>query len=88
MDTKMAPSCGNVFMERWFLKSLFNWPSGSYILCVWSSSRESLEAFLHRLNSYHPTKHFTWTISTESVEFLDIRIYKGSRFKETDILDV
>ena len=35
-----------------------------------------------------PTIHFTWTISTESVEFLDIRIYKGSRFRETGILDV
>ena len=39
-------------------------------------------------NSCHPTIHFTWTISTESVEFLDIRIYKGSRFRETGILEV
>ena len=73
--------------------SPFNRPSAwkryiDDILCVWSGSRESLEAFLHRLNSCHPTIHFTWTISTDSVEFLDIRIYKGSRFRETSILDV
>ena len=58
------------------------------ILCVWTDSRESLEAFLHRLNSCHPTIHFTWTVSSEGVDFLDTRIYKGSRFQQTGILDV
>ena len=96
MGTKMAPSYANIFMdslERQFLESEPLQPAlwKRYIddiLCVWSGSRESLEAFLRRLNSCHPTIHFTWTISTESVEFLDIRIYKGSRFRETGILDV
>ena len=90
MGTKMAPSYANIFMdslERQFLESEPLQPAlwKRYIddiLCVWSGSRESLEAFLHRLNSCRPT------ISTESVEFLDIRIYKGSRFRETGILDV
>ena len=96
MGTKMAPSYANIFMdslERQFLESeplqLALWKCYiNDILCVWSGFRESLEAFLRRLNSCHPTIHFTWTIYTESVEFLDIRIYKGSRFRETGILDV
>ena len=47
-----------------------------------------LEDFLHRLNSCHPTIHFTWTISSEGVDFLDTRIYKGSRFQQTGTLDI
>ena len=34
---------------------------------------ECIEALLFRLNSCHLTIHFTWTISMNSVEFLDIR---------------
>ena len=72
----------NIFMD-----SLEKRPQEWSPSTVWSGSRESLEAFLRRLNSCHPTIHFTWTISTESVEFLDTRFYKGSRFRETGILD-
>ena len=78
MGTKMAPSYANIFMdslERRFLESeplqLALWKHYiDDILCVWPGSRES---FLCRLNSCHPTILFTWTISTESVEFLDKR---------------
>ena len=95
MGTKMAPSYANIFMDSWRGDSLrvieplqpALWKCYiDDILCVWSGSRESLEAFLHRLNSCHPTIHSTWTTSTDSVEFLDIRIYKGSRFRETSLL--
>ena len=96
MGTKMAPSYANILMdslERQFLESEPFQPAlwKRYIddiLCVWPGSRESLEAFLRRLTSCHPTIHFTRTISMKSVDFLDIRIYKGSRFRETGILDV
>ena len=44
---------------------------------------KALEDFLRRLNSCHPTIRFTWTISSEGVDFLDTRIYKGSRFQQT-----
>ena len=96
MGTKMAPSCANLFMdslESSFLKDEPLQPAlwKRYIddiLCVWTDSRESLEAFLHRLNSCHPTIHFTWTVSSEGVDFLDTKIYKGSRFQQTGILDV
>ena len=72
MGTKMAPSYANLFMdslESSFLKDEPLQPAlwKRYIddiLCVWTDSRESLEAFLHRLNSCHPTIHFTWTVSS------------------------
>ena len=70
-----TPSYANIFMDslkRWFLKSEPLQPALwkcyiNDILCVWSGSRESLAAFLHRLNSCHPTIHFTWTISMHGV---------------------
>ena len=96
MGTKMAPSHVNLFMgnlEEKFCKKEPHRPDFwkrfiDNILCVWTGSRESLEALLRRLNSCHPTIHFTWTISEDSLEFLDTRIYKGSRFSETGILDI
>ena len=96
MGTKMVPSYANNLMdslERQFLEceplqsALWKWYIDE-IFCVWSGSKGSLEVLLCRLNSCHPTICFTWTISTESVEFLDIQIYKGSRFRETGILGV
>ena len=96
MGTKMAPSYANLFMdslESRFLKDEPHQPAlwKRYIddiLCVWTDSRKALEDFLHRLNSCYPTIHFTWTISSEGVDFLDTRIYKGSRFQQTGILHV
>ena len=72
MGTKMAPFYVNLFMdslESCFLKDEPLQPAlwKRYIddiLCVWTDSREFLEAFLHRLNSCHPTIHFTWTVSS------------------------
>ena len=96
MGTKMAPSYVNLFTGNLEEKFLEKEPHRTDfwkrfiddILCVWMGSRESLEALLRRLNSCHPTIHFTWTISEDSLEFLDTRIYKGSRFSETGILDI
>ena len=96
MGTKMAPSYANLFMDSIESRFLEDEPIQPAlwrryiddIFCVWTDSRESLEDFLHRLNSCHPTIHFTWTISSEGVDFLDTRIYKGSRFQQTGTLDI
>ena len=96
MGTKMAPSYANLFMDSIESRFLEDEPIQpalwrqyiNDIFCVWTDSRESLEDFLHRLNSCHPTIHFTWTISSEGVDFLDTRIYKGSRFQQTGTLDI
>ena len=84
MGIKMAPSHVNLFMgnlEEKFLEKEPHHPDFWKrfiidILCVWMGSRESLEALLHRLNFCDPTIHFIWTISKDSLEFLDTRIYK------------
>jgi hypothetical protein len=54
---------------------------------VWTGSRQALEAWLARYNSFFPGIHITWTINDTSIEILDIVFSKGKRFKESGLLD-
>lgn len=96
MGTRMAPSFANLFMatlEEQFIegepiKPLLWLRYIDDILCIWPDSQETLTAFLNRLNCYHSTLRFTWEVSTKEVSFLDLEIYKGSRFEQSGILDL
>ena len=97
MGTKMAPSYANIFMDDVEQEFLSRQPTRPHlwlryiddILCIWpSSNREELMGFLEALNSFHPTLRFTWAISDTQVDFLDITLYKGSRFLTTGLLDM
>ena len=57
-------------------------------LLTWNNSIENLEAFIASLNTKHPSLRFTYTASEKEVQFLDLVIYKGERFKTQNILDV
>ena len=58
MGTKMAPSYANLFMDRFERSFLDSEPTRPLvwlryiddIFCIWTSSRQSLDAFLDRLN--------------------------------------
>ena len=43
---------------------------------------------LDRLNKAHRTLRFTWSISNERIEFLDLNIFKGGKFNTTNHLDI
>ena len=58
------------------------------ILCIWTGSRSELDNFLDRLNRAHHSMKFTWNISNERMQFLDLNIFKGDRFTETGLLDL
>lgn len=96
MGTKAAPSYANLFMaqlEESFLATQDIKPVIwkrliDDIFIVWTSTRESLEKFLSDLNKFHPTLKFTWKISDTSVDFLDLLISKGNRFKNSGVLDI
>ena len=96
MGTKTAPAYANLFMaelEESILENTTTTPLlwKRYIddiLCIWPGSPESLETFVDQINSMHPTIKFTYECSRESVDFLDITIYKGNRFAHTNKLDV
>ena len=44
---------------------------------VWNHSLEILHSFTDALNSFHPSIKFTYTISSEKVNFLDVTVSKS-----------
>ena len=96
MGTKMAPSYANLFMDRFEKAFLAQEPIQPLlwkryiddILCIWTGTRSELDSFLDRLNKAHRTLRFTWSISSERVEFLDLNLFKGGRFNTTNHLDM
>ena len=96
MGTRMAPSYANLFMDRFERAFLAQEPIQPLvwkryiddILCIWTGSRSELDNFLDRLNRAHHSIKFTWSISNERIQFLDLNIFKGDRFTETGHLDL
>ena len=96
MGTKMAPSYANIFMAELEEKLLNNYPTKPLlwkryiddILCIWPGPPTELDSFLQYLNKSHPTIKFTYESSTNSVNFLDLTIYKGPRHAHSNILDI
>ena len=58
------------------------------ILCFWPSTSHELDQFIKYLDQFHPTIKFTHECSTNSVDFLDLTIYKGQRHVSSRILDI
>lgn len=57
-------------------------------LLFWSGTMEELDEFIGDINELHPTLKFTYSASHEEIQFLDLIIYKGERFKQSNILDI
>lgn len=58
------------------------------VICFWLGPLSEFEEFMKYLNSSHPTIKFTHEISSHSVDFLDLTLYKGQRYKTTHLLDI
>ena len=57
------------------------------ILLVWTHGRQLLLDFIAYLNSLHPTIKLTSNIDSNSVDFLDVTVFKGTRFQKHRTLD-
>ena len=96
MGTKMAPAYANLFMAQLEEKLLENYSTKPIlwkryiddVLCLWPGSPNDLKIFIDYLNRAHPTIKFTYECSNASVDFLDLTIYKGDRYKTTHHLDI
>ena len=98
--TKCAPTFANIFLasvEEEFLA--MRQSRGAMepslwlrfiddILVVWPGLWEGFSDFLAELNSFHPNLEYTSEESTTNINFLDLRIYKGARFRERGIFDL
>ncbi len=96
MGTKMAPAYANLFMAELEEKLLNSYPTKPLIwkryiddvFCVWPGPPEDLKRFIDFLNEAHPTIKFTYECSDTSIDFLDLTLYRGERYKTHKILDI
>ena len=52
------------------------------VFCLWQHKIEDWHYFHSELNKAHPSFSFTGTINSQSVDFLDVTIYKGPRMAD------
>ena len=96
MGTKMAVAFANIFMakiEREILRQSNTAPIFwkrfiDDIISMWDASRDKIEEFLLKANSFNLTIKFTAEVSETETIFLDTVVYKGDRFLKESILDV
>ena len=84
MGTKMAVAFANIFMakiEKEILRQSTTKPIFwkrfiDDVISMWNTSRDKIEDFLVKANSFHPTIKFTAEISETETTFLDTKVYK------------
>ena len=95
MGTAFSPIIANIYMSvtlQKFLRTREQKPLllKRYIddiMVIWTHSKESLENFLFALNHFHPSLRYTYNFSEKSTDFLDLTIYKGPHFSQSNTLD-
>lgn len=95
MGRKFAPNYANLFMAQWEKEALAKCtlkPDCYFrflddIFAVWSHSEEEFWNFFNTLNNHHPTIKLKATIHRQSVDFLDVTVYKGPNFESKSQLD-
>lgn len=95
MGAAFSPTIANIFMSVLF-KNLLSSITEKPILIkryiddvflLWPNN-QNLQKFFQSLNSFHPSIKFTTNHNNQSIDFLDISIYKGSLFESTSKLDI
>ena len=56
-----------------------------HVFFIWKHGEESLEKFLNKLNSFHPTIKFTAEYSKETIHVLDITIRYVELMTDLDV---
>ena len=95
MGKKFAPNYANIFMAKWESQALDKCPKKPQcyfrylddIFLVWPHSREEFTEFFNILNSHHPNIKLKSNIDKNSISFLDVTVFKGDGFHQTQSLD-
>lgn len=89
MGTKMAPAYANIFMAhiehsitQQHLEHILLWKRYiDDIFFIWHGTHNSLDEFIHKANTHHPSIKFTFEYSQTEVNFLDTKIYIDKKRK-------
>lgn len=93
IGTKMAPSYANIFMgklesdlfEQAPITPLFWRRFIDDIFFIWTEGEERLKEFMELMNSFHNTIKFTFSWSSEQVNFLDVSVLLNEGVISTDL---
>jgi hypothetical protein len=97
MGTPVAPAFATLFMSALDREMAAHNGSSCILLhrrylddgaVIWTGTKEALQSWLDFFNSLVPEIKLTWEISSTHLDFLDLHLYKGERFKSTGILDM
>ena len=96
MGKRFAPSYANIYMALWEETALAkcNLKPTHYfrflddIFGIWPHSEEDFLEFIGVLNSHHRSIKLKYTTSKESIDFLDVSVYKGNQFETNQKLDL
>lgn len=94
MGTKLAPAMASLVVAMYEDEFLKNYNQGPLVwkryiddvLVIWPHSRLALQDFIEDCNRIHPNLKFTATVSSQSVSFLDVNLYKGIGFTKSQTL--
>ena len=95
MGAAFSPTVANIFMSvtlSHFLATQVRKPLLLVryiddIFMIWTYGEFHLTRFLKDLNSFSPTLKYTYQHSPQSVDFLDLTIFKSALFPYTNLLD-
>lgn len=95
MGKKFAPSYANIVASVWEEQALSKCPIQPLlykrflddIFIVWPHDMDSFKEFFNILNNHHPSIRLKSTIDQQSVDFLDLTLFKGQRFHTVNLLD-
>jgi hypothetical protein len=95
MGKKFAPAYANIDMaifEEEVLNTSSKKPLAYFrflddIFLIWQHSLDDFKEFFNKLNNHRESIKFQYNISETSVDFLDVTVYKGNKFKHEQTLD-
>ena len=96
MGSKTSPSASDIVIYHYEMNWITKFMEHIHtykryrddIFILWKGPRSILNEFIQAGNSMSDRIKFDFQISNESINFLDLCIYKGTRFKNKQILDV
>ena len=95
MGKKFAPSYANIFMANWETEALekcYQKPTMYLrylddIFLIWDHGEANFWNFFNILNSHHPSIKLTARLERDSIDFLDVTIFKNSDQPSTGQLE-
>lgn len=95
MGKKFAPNYANIFMAKWEKEALDKCDKKPLlylrylddIFIIWTHTEEDFKSFFKTLNEHSESIKLKSTVSHSSIDFLDVTVFKGSRFEKDSILD-